>query len=175
MDEPGDCIGELGGYFYLHVKLPCLVGLRWVDRPGSDAVATEPLGAVRELAVLFEQSARVTSELVVLLGQDRLSGVDQRVNLPGGFLIVLGRARTSNGLGQHFVEGKFDVGVVHQVVLLGHGDRDENPVVDISDVVAFGLVDVLLLANYLFVKALCELFFIKYFFSVAITSHKIPY
>jgi hypothetical protein len=163
----------------LHVNAYVIVGTTTAER--SHTVTTEHVRSVRELARLFQQATRRASEFVVLLWQNGLGRVDQRVHLAGGLFVVLGRRRAPNGFGKYLVKRQFDVGVVHHVVVFHYDDFgydvlifDQFDVVDIHDVITFDVLDVFYiyildivevhLTNRLLVEPVGELFFIEYFF-----------
>ena len=139
----------------------------------------------------WSHSSRSSSEteLVVLAGQDRLGRVDQGVHLAGGLFVVLGGRRATNGLGEYLIEREFDVGVVHDVVVLDDDDLGHDvlvlyffDVVNIDHVLHFHVYDILdvdildvvevLFTDDLFVEAVGELFLVEYLFCIAVTGHK---
>ena len=134
------------------------------------------------MARLLQQSARPAAKFVILLGQDGLGRVDRRVKVPRRFLVVLGRARSANRLGEDLVQREFDVGVVCDVVIVGHHNfgqyffyvLEDRNVIDFLDICNIFNVFEILFANYFFVKTLRELLFIEYFIRVAITCHIVP-
>jgi hypothetical protein len=154
--------------------------------PFSDAVAAKSSGLISELTHLLQQATRITAKLVILLGQDRFHRVGQDIDLAGYFFVVFGRAGAANGFGEDLIERKLDVGIVEDVIVLDDHCLDRELLVhigidvhidvniDVNVHIDIDVIDLVFLADYFFVKTLGELFFIKNFVCVAITSHKIP-
>lgn len=77
--------------FDFHFISPGEANGRCPSAMGSDTVSTEQVRPVGELARLLQKPTGGTPELIILPRKNRLSGVDERVDLSGHFFVVFGR------------------------------------------------------------------------------------